>query len=101
MENSTAAISPIDAQLILNEIRELRTIVEYLRPEADRFVTINFIAQHLGINRKTIHTMCVDGRLKGATQPGGKAGAEWRIPYPEYERLKKAKPAQRLKIVRL
>lgn len=85
-------------QIVLNELRELRAIVEGLRPEADRLVSVNFVAQRLCLNPKTVRNMCMDGRIKKAVQPSGDRG-EWRIPYTEYERLKNGRKMLKRKSV--
>lgn len=77
----------LDVQHQSRELHQLRDELQTLRPENEKFVTPKFVAGKLGLEPRTVRQWCELGKIQ-ATQPG-KDKSRWKIPYKEFERIKK------------
>lgn len=75
-----------DFKLLLNEVYELRNILEQQSETKAKYISVPSFAKHIGLSRQRVRTLCETGVLK-AIQPS-KDGGRWKILSTELRRLR-------------
>lgn len=75
-----------DFRIVLNEVYELRSILEAMEEESSEYLSVSKFAKLVGYSRETVRTWCNDQSIH-AIQPHGPRGG-WRIHRSEVKKVK-------------
>jgi len=82
-----------DFKLLLNEVYELRNILERQSEEKAKYISVPRFAKSIGLSRQWVRTLCETGVIK-AVQPA-RDGGRWKILATELDRLRREAQANK------